>query len=933
MALRQGQGRTSARRRPAASNRTTAGAEQVALLKHPHHLINAKLKPPHAASVWVERQALLARLDDALRRRVVLLVAPIGSGKTTLLSQWYQYASRTRSVVWLSLDEHDNEPVRFFSYLVGALRSAVDDFSAYIASRSHEQVELLLDHVSAVFLESLRAIERDLVIVLDDFQSISDPGILRAFLFLLQHCTPNVHWMIASRHLPELNLTQLKLQDELAVFGSNELNFAAADIAHLSEKLYGKALSAADADYIRARTEGWIAGAKLALLSASDPATARESLKQFTGSHAEVARYLATAVLRDQPPEVRDFLVAGSIADKVNGDLCNALLGISNGQALLQKLEESQLFIQPLDSQQQWYRYHVLFLDFLRSCLRRDFASRIPQLHKTASQWFAEHQMTEEALVHAFASGERVWCVELVAHCAEKWLKDGEITEVLRWIGKLSREEILRHAEIGNAYITSLILSRRFNEAAAVLRDVERDLNDPLHRRTGTVALKVLHLMLAILADTADEVGAIEDERLLDDAVDPILTATLMTVQAYRLLRQCRFDAARRLALRARDVLKETNSVYGIGYAEMVLCLADRGQGDMKSAAQRCENLYASVRGGRRNPAWVNAASALAHVRYEQNRLAEAEALCAEVLPFLSDASTVENLTVAYVTFARIKSINRRHAEAFQLLDYLHSVLESGGHRRFLARVCYEKIRLCLLQGSIERARAVAADFELPALMARCEWQEPRPYDEGWERLGFAQATLLMHEQRYAECRALLEVLRDSAHRAGYVYRELPLEAALAACYWRAGRRDAALAALNRAFALARPFGFSRGVFDEVPDLKMVIGATIKTDKLRGLLPDSYFRRFQDIFAEQRGIAPPPETKRKPPLPLEPLTERELDMLKLLAQGLSNKEISRRSQVALSTAKWHLKNVFAKLDVTTRTGAIIRARELQLIDG
>ncbi|MFL6655888.1 MAG: LuxR C-terminal-related transcriptional regulator [Sulfurifustis sp.] len=910
-----------------------AGAEQVALLKHPHHLINAKLKPPHAASLWVERKALLARVDEALRKKLVLLVAPIGSGKTTLLSQWYRHAAPTRSIVWLSLDEHDNEPVRFFSYLVGALRSAVEDFSAYIASRSDEQVELLLDHVSAVFLESLRAIERDLVIVLDDFQSISDPGILRAFLFLLQHSTPNVHWLIASRHLPELSLTQLKLQDELSVLGSNELNFAADDIAHLSEKLYGKALSTADADYIRARTEGWIAGAKLALLSASEPATARESLKQFTGSHSEVTRYLATAVLRDQPDEVRDFLIASSIADKVNGDLCNALLGISNGQVLLQKLEESQLFIQPLDSQQQWYRYHVLFLDFLRSCLRRDFASRMPQLHKTASQWFAEHQMTDEALAHAFASGDRAWCVELVARCVEKWLKDGEITEVLRWTGKLTREEILRHGDISNAYITSLILLRRFGEAAAALHEVERYLvYGPPSGRTGKVAVKMLNLMLAILSDTAEDVGAMDDERLLDDAVDPILTGTLMTVQAYRLLRHSKFDAARRLALRARDVLKATNSVYGIGYAEMVLCLADRGQGDMKMAAQRCEQLYATVRGGRRNPAWVNAATALSHVRYEQNRLAEAEALCTEVLPFLSDASTVENLTIAYITFARVKSVNKRHAEAFQLLDYLHSVLESGGHRRFLARVCFEKIRLCLLQGNFDRASAVAAEFELPLLMSRCEWQEPRPYDEGWEHLGFAQATLLLHEQRYTECRALLEVLRDSAHRAGYVYRELPLEAALAACYWRAGKQEAALSALNRGFALARQFGFSRGVFDEVPDLKMVIGATIKTDKLRGLLPERYFKRFQDIFAEQRDVAPPPETKRKPALPLEPLTERELDILKLLAQGLSNKEISRRSQVALSTAKWHLKNVFAKLDVTTRTGAIIRARELQLID-
>jgi LuxR family maltose regulon positive regulatory protein len=353
----------------------------------------------------------------------------------------------------------------------------------------------------------------------------------------------------------------------------------------------------------------------------------------------------------------------------------------------------------------------------------------------------------------------------------------------------------------------------------------------------------------------------------------------------------------------------------------------------MKAATDSCERVFAQIRSGRRNPAWVNAASAVAHLRYQQNRLAESEALCVELLPLLSIASTIENFTIAYVTLARLKSIGGRPAEAFQLLDYLHSVLEGdGGHRRFLAQVYYEKIRLCLAQKNLERAHAVAAEFGLPLLAARCEWRESRLYDDAWERAGFAQAALWLHERNYVECGAVLGVLRDSAHRAGYVYREVPLEAALAACHWHDGRQDAAFEALNRAFALAQGFGFTRSVFDDVPALAEIIAMAMQAKRLRYLLPAKYFERFQDVFAASPHLSAHPEIKRKPALPLEPLTDRELDMLKLLSRGLTNQEISAHSQIALSTAKWHLKNVFAKLDVSTRTGAIIRARELQLID-
>jgi LuxR family maltose regulon positive regulatory protein len=947
------------------AGRTVGGA------LHPHAapLQRAKpaLRPPLPAAACVLRPALLARIDAASRRKLLLLAAPIGSGKTTLLTQWYRHAGAERSVAWLSLEEGDGEPARFFSHLVEAVRSAAPTFDACVTGRRHASEALALQALTGAVNQSLGRLQQDLVIVLDDFQWLAAPALLHMVDLLLQRSPPNVHWILSGRCVPELNMSPLRLRDQLATLDAADLNFDSASIEQLGRQLCGRPLTPPEAECIQSRTEGWVAGVKLALLAVSEGVSRSgvtdDTLHKFAGSHNEVARYLGASVLQAQSPQVRSFLVASSVVDRMSGELCNALLDITHGQALLEQLERSQLFIQPLDSHGRWYRYHTLFLDFLRSCLRRD-AARIAPLHERASRWFAEHQLFEEALEHAFAGADAAWRRDLVARCARTWWHGGEHADVIRWCEKLPRAEVIGHEDLCEAYISSLILSRHFDAAVVALREAQAgaDAGNTLEEPPGRpkvpgpprgagwaqpgpggaispARLRLLHMMLAILSDSgsADGVALGDADSLRSEGADGFLSGNLLTLQAYAMLRSNRFDVAWRLAMRARDTF-ERISAYGFGYASVVASLAERAQGDVKSAARRCEHVFALVRGGRRNPAWVTAATALAYVRYEENRLAEAETLCMEVLPLLSMASTVEDVVTAHITLVRIKALSDRGSEALQLLDYLHSVLESGCHRRFLAQVCGEKIRLCLLQGKLQRAQAVAAEFGMPQLAQSGHWQvgqagaAPRPYDEAWERLGLAQAWLLMHGQAHAEAAALLALLRDSAHAVGYVYRELPLEATLAQCHWEAGDHEAAFRAVNRGLALTRGHGFWRSVFDEAPALTGIVAAAIKQRKLDHALPERYLRKFENVLGPGagQGAAVPPG--RRAVLPLEPLTDREIDVLRLLARGLSNQEISAQSQIALSTAKWHLKNVFAKLDVNTRTGAIARARQLQLID-
>lgn len=887
----------------------------------PHYLIQGKLSPPQCAATCIERGALLARMDAAAARKLTLLAAPVGSGKTTLLAQWHRHACAAQAVAWLSLDEQDNDPVRFFSYLIAAVRSACPAFDAYLPHRRGEDESL--DAAIDVFIASLSRMGTPISIVVDDLQMLGTPVLVRAVDALLLQSPAGIRWILSGRGLPALHTGELRLNDQLMTIGSEDLNFDIGEIVQLGEQLGHRPLTRQAAQSIRRSTEGWVAGVKLALLAA---AGSRDGIGDFNGSHYEVARYLGTSVLHEQPAELREFLIASSVVDRMTAELCNALLGVTHSQSLLEQLERSQLFVQPLDSHAHWYRYHTLFLDFLRSQLRHDTA-RLSSLNERASRWYAEHQLYDEALHHAFAAGNEEWRLELLERCATAWLRAGETVAVIHWISKVPHNVILSHSGICRSYIASLILSRRFNEAAATLREVEANVST--ERALGSVHLRLLHAMLTVLADSSGQIGISSPEALRDRGADSFLIGTLLTLQAYTMLRLNQFDKAWRLAMRARDTF-DSISLYSLGYAEVVASLADRAQGDMKAAADRCERMFAMVRGGHRTPAWVNAANALAYMRYEENRLDEAQALCTEVLPLLCVQSTVENVVTAYVTLSRIKAINGRHAEAFQLLDYLHSMLESGSHARFLAQVCAEKIRLLLSQENLQRARAVALEFGLQRRARSGEWRRPRPYDEAWERFGSGYAALLIKQRQYDEARSILFVLRDSAHEVGYVYREAPLEAALACGYWHCGDIESAFDSLNRGFTLTRGHGFTRGVFDEAPATVQVISAALAGGRLCAPLPPHYFSKFGNVFSQALPIPLP--SPRKPALPLEPLTEREIDMLRLLALGLSNHEISARSQIALSTAKWHLKNVFAKLDVSTRTGALARAREMRLIE-
>ena len=849
-----------------------------------------KFSAPRRASALVSRPALCRRIEHA--GKLVLLLAPPGSGKSALLAQWS--AVTHRRVAWLLCDSRDRDPVHFFACLAASINKAIAS-----SARTHCSAQ----HIVDVLGDQLGALRHELTIVIDDLHLMDCVASERLLLSLLLRSSSQVRWIIATRHSPRFDLQRLRLEDQLTHLGSPELRFQPEQICELAMLLQQRELSLSAATECCQLAEGWIAGVKLALLEAGGA----------QGLTRDIAAYFTAAAWEELSAPLRELLLVSCLGDRFCGELCDALLGEIDAARSFDELERRQLFVQPLDGQHRWLRYHSLYREFLREQLRKLSPQRVSELHRAASHWFAQHELPSEALAHAFATEDRDWCVQLVARCVPVWLRTGEFPEVLHWTARLTMGEIISSMAVRDAHLMSLVFSRQFERARLDLH-----LAESAARAEAMQALPALRLMFAIMTDACAQVtvARVEALSLPDNAY---LTANLYNVAAYQLLVDKRFDAARRLALRGRELLQGTQHVYTAAQSAIVLVLVDRAEGYAREAAESCMQLYARARDGRRNPIWVTATTAAASVHYHHNRLQQAEELCAEVLPLLSIAPTMENLTVAHVVAARLRSAAGKYGEALRLLDYLHSALESGNCQRLLARVCFEKVRIWLLQEQPLRALGVLA--ECGQSFHGGESQST------WEEFSLSRVAILIHRSSFDAAASLLQKLCERAEADGDVYGRIRLEATLAACHWHAHDEDSAFHWINHALLLTENRGFSRAVFDDVFGLPKVFASAIKVARVPTLPPADYFKRFRDVLACD------PYSDVAAPTLAPVLTQRERDLLKLMSMGLSNRDISERSNITLLTTKWHLKNVFAKLGVSTRMEAVFRAQELRLVDG
>jgi LuxR family maltose regulon positive regulatory protein len=865
-------------------------------------ILSTKLYFPPPRTHVIVRPRLNERLREGIDRKLTLVSAHAGFGKTTLVSEWI--AACDRPAAWLSLDEGDNDPARFLTYLIAAVRTIIPHVAEglFVALQSPQPPSV--EAIVTALLNELAADRNPLILVLDDYHVIRAEPVIHAVKFLVEHLPPHFHLVIATREDPPLPLSRLRVRGQVTELRGSDLRFNTTETAQFLNESMALRLSSEQIDTLAARTEGWIAGLQLAALSLQSHQDADGYIRSFGGSHHFVLDYLVEEVLQQQPENVQNFLLSTSILDRMCGPLCDAVLGESEGfgQRTLERLENANLFIVPLDDERRWYRYHHLFADSLSQRLARNFGTNdIFALHIRASEWHESSGLEIDAFRHAAAASDIARAERLLEGKGMPLLFRGAVAPIMHWLSSLPSSTLDERPSLWVTYASAFLfvnqLSRvepKLQAAEAALQGVEQnEMTKDLIGRIATIRATV-----AVSQHQADVIEAEASRALvfLHPSNLPVRTATTWTLgYAYQL--QGNRAAAGRAYSESISISKS------IGH-HIILIMASIGLGTIQESENQLEMAEQTYRGVIQaagdppNPVVCEAYLGLARISYERNDLEAAERFARTSIQLAPLVENTDRFVASELFLARIKLATKDFSGAAAVIAKADQYARQHNFAHQISEVAAAQVLLKLRQGYVADAASLAQACAIPIAQARVKLAQ-----------GYMSSAI-----------QLLESLRQQAEQKGYADDRLKVLILLAVAQHAHGDKVKAIERLREALMLSEPSGFVRSYVDEGPPMAQLLSEAAS----RGLKSD-YIRKLQAAMEAEQG-----ENAKSQPL-VEPLSSRELEVLQLIAQGFSNQEISERLFLALSSVKGHNQNIFGKLQVQRRTEAVARARELGLI--
>lgn len=861
----------------------------------------------------VLRESLLDLLALSEHFPLTLLLAPAGSGKSTLLEQW-----RAQRAAWpvlhYPLQARDNDPLCFFRQLIDSIRSQVGDFDSSWFNPLGVAAEMSAQRVSDHLADALARIEQPLFIVLDDFQWIDSPTILEPLAALLEQLPSNVRVILASRNHPGFSLSRLKLENRLLCIDQHDLRLSAEQVQQLNQHLGGGSLSTGYVDSLLAMTEGWMAGVKIALLAYARFGTC--ALERFNGSQPEIVDYFAHVVLRQLAPSLREFLLCSGLFERFDGALCDHVLQRSGSALLLEELAARQLFLLPVDNQPGWFRYHALLQDFLCRRLLVEEHARLATLHKRAADYYLAQGEYEQALQHAQRSGDQALFLELLESSCAHWVRAGQFGDILRWLEPLPEALLLQQAKLVSWLVAALSLSRRFHQAHYYLEALDSQEQAAYGAPLEPAARAFLGVLLGLFEQDKDFVPPTAWRGLLGPGQSQEIRACALVVIAYQQLLDARLHEAIRFASESKELLAQSGHSFLESYSDLIIALCHRNAGRASHARKQVCSDYR--RTDKQAPAWVNRATAMVVVLYEQNQLDEAQQLCEELLAVVNSSSATEAIATVYITLARLLQRRQLGPRASRLLDQLACILQLGNYARFVSQLVQESMRQAYLSGKSAALEAVAQRYGLAERLQAGDWASARPYEECWERLGLACVYWLQARGAQGQAERILRVLAASLRQSEMRARLLVVEANRLVLAAPSQTQEQRLSALSRLLDEHGVVNISRSVFDEAPGFG--IGLLSLAQAGLPAVPDKYREYYAEFLQDPQAVAAPS------PASTGLLTGREVEVFECLLSGLSNTQISAKTGIALSTTKWHLKNIYSKLNVSSRTEAILAVR-------
>jgi LuxR family maltose regulon positive regulatory protein len=882
-------------------------------------------------------------LDQGLSRRLILISAPAGFGKTTLLSHWIHQSGFPAA--WISLDGGDNDPVSFLSYLITALQSIKSDIGRAALSMLRSPQPPGMESVLINLLNEILSVSDDFALVLDDYHVVDAPAIHGLLAFILEHCPSRLHLVIATRSDPDLPLARLRSQRQLVEIRSRDLIFNKGETTQFFKAMLNLDLSAQDITILESRTEGWVAGLQLIALLLQDRNDVSSIIQDFKSQHRYIGDYLIEEVLNRQSEPIQDFLLTTSILDRLTAPLCDAVTQRSDSREVLESLERNNLFLFPLDDERRWFRYHQLFADLLQQRLCRRQPAQVSRLHLRASDWYARNLLGPDAVEHALAAQEYERAAQLIEEIGEIVWDYGLQSRQLEWLTRFPEPQLTAWPQLGVFYAVALVGKGEYQAAQDRLERTERTLDqlsglDTLVRPDGT-CLKVKPL-----------------RRLLRGRIDTIY-ALLATIKGDA----AQIDTYSQAALenlRADDWKWRCMAAVTSGMAhgwtgDGQLILAQKRFAESTESSRRAGNTHleifsrlceASVTGLRGRPDLAEPdLRRLLHAAEEKGlgQTGLAGSIHAALGGILCEFDQVEEgmqeidqgirLTRANHDWMwqAAAHFNRVHAcrliGDFQGIQVGLEAIERLARDLHIppwiqhAKSAYQAL-VWITQGDRDRVRSWIEERRLKPDDSVAFWREPE-----YQVLAWILSRTGSPDDAHRLFRRLIKPMKSHDRIAMLIQTELLLAISL----WVHGSASEAAVEMQKALELAAPGGYVRTFVcrgtpaAELLELVFSQKPAGRTEKEKPGFSRAYVRKLLAAF---KADAPPPQPAVEP---WEALSEREMEVLSLIAAGLSNQRIADKLFISLNTVRTHTKNINSKLGVHSRTQAVAKAKQKGLI--